>query len=547
MELQPSVFDELQKATAIQEIKENAHQAFTIEDRVLIYKDVLDLIKSKRTTLQEITEGLNNGTHLINSTTKGRQAIINSLKQHFPPLAPVLNASELKEWISQADTPEKRELALSWYQQVLRENLEDNKEYCPDRLDHLNEVIGLYETEPEEAYDKFADLFTELKNDDVPELEHILNEFRPDLFPPRYHEDVNELKEMAMMANFLEENQLAKRIRAKIRIIGSRKESFSKKIKFKKLDTVVGGGCGSGVNQASKESPDKVGDISEQIVIERSTYAAEALEELGIDASKCKFLEGAEELEAMQTKEYRVIVIPELDKTIFVCDYGNNKTFILHSASLVEEYAPYKKYQWEQLTELGHMTGLIWQEPKERWKAKLKTLLTLKMKKIDKSISADQLPEPEEYDPEWATASGLAIKLGIGQLTVVRYADYWREDNPEWFKPRLDSQGKIRQHISPEFIWLLKTDLEHYPPAPEDWITNRALGLFIKEAYPKIKNIFGKVKKIAEGHWKTGCCKRLRTKNGHKCVHYSPELISVIIDEIVKKELTSNHNNESEI
>jgi SNF2 family DNA or RNA helicase/ubiquinone/menaquinone biosynthesis C-methylase UbiE len=71
----------------------------------------------------------------------------------------------------------------------------------------------------------------------------------------------------------------------------------------------------------------------------------------------------------------------------------------------------------------------------------------------------------------WTPLSKLPGSVGKDRSTIVRIAEGYREEHPEWFLniATKESNGKVAAHYSPELIDQIKSEI--LEPAPEGWVT----------------------------------------------------------------------------
>lgn len=76
---------------------------------------------------------------------------------------------------------------------------------------------------------------------------------------------------------------------------------------------------------------------------------------------------------------------------------------------------------------------------------------------------------------DWQTSHSLSKNLGVASQTVDNAISKYRDKHPEWFVVFRNSQGKPFEHFHPELIDIINQEIGSYSPAPEGWITNKAL------------------------------------------------------------------------
>ncbi len=121
----------------------------------------------------------------------------------------------------------------------------------------------------------------------------------------------------------------------------------------------------------------KMGDGSEKrevSVFPREALVMESLEQIGVNIATCTIITGEISKNMMRKHSYNAVVVPELDRTILVCDEAENKTFVIFTAQNAEKYSLMRK---SQLDRDGNVIGLNWCDPND-WQNQLKSLLLSK-------------------------------------------------------------------------------------------------------------------------------------------------------------------------
>ncbi len=88
------------------------------------------------------------------------------------------------------------------------------------------------------------------------------------------------------------------------------------------------------------------------------------------------------------------------------------------------------------------------------------------------AIVREVMKQRGEPAPEgWMTNSMVADGLGVVRKTFEKITDEYRVTHPEWFKDYLPRRGPIREHLHPELIKIIRTEIGKRENAPEGWYT----------------------------------------------------------------------------
>ena len=133
---------------------------------------------------------------------------------------------------------------------------------------------------------------------------------------------------------------------------------------------------------------------------------------------------------------------------------------------------------------------------------------------------------------DWLSLTPIMELFKSDFVTVKKYLESHRADNPDWFKNCRDTKGEIREYYSPELVEIMKKD---HMPAPTDWVFMASLSKSLKIDHRKIKDIMENYRTSNPGWFKNYRC-----SNGMMAEHFSPELV-----EIIKTKFQKNENNKS--
>ena len=75
-----------------------------------------------------------------------------------------------------------------------------------------------------------------------------------------------------------------------------------------------------------------------------------------------------------------------------------------------------------------------------------------------------------ELAPEgWMVCRTLSTRLHIHEITIYTIANRFRKSHPEWFKKYLDTTSRECEHYSAELITIIEEELARYPLPPQGW------------------------------------------------------------------------------
>jgi plasmid maintenance system antidote protein VapI len=133
-----------------------------------------------------------------------------------------------------------------------------------------------------------------------------------------------------------------------------------------------------------------------------------------------------------------------------------------------------------------------------------------------------------EKAPEgWMTINGVENKTGINSATIQGIANRQRQAHPEWFADYLDETNNQREHYGPDLVeYITKEITLRGEKAPEGWMTNNSLADKLGVAERTVKRIVDQQQEHPE--WFA----EYLDKMNRRAVHYSPELVKYITQEI---------------
>ncbi|MFH0936843.1 MAG: DEAD/DEAH box helicase [Candidatus Daviesbacteria bacterium] len=143
---------------------------------------------------------------------------------------------------------------------------------------------------------------------------------------------------------------------------------------------------------------------------------------------------------------------------------------------------------------------------------------------ITRNITADTPPA------DWVTYREAANAAGIDKGTVERFADQYKDKQPEHFgrfKKRKGRNARVGEYVSPVIVGILRGELDKFPQAEEEWVNPRAL---VKEF--DISVVI--VRNLAERHRQEQSqdFQILKSKDGKTTEHFSAGLTALLREEI---------------
>lgn len=129
----------------------------------------------------------------------------------------------------------------------------------------------------------------------------------------------------------------------------------------------------------------------------------------------------------------------------------------------------------------------------------------------------------------WKTNTALSSELDIAAPTVSKIAEKFRQTNPEYFNNFKNIQGRVFEHYSPELVEKITNEIKKIEDAPEGWE--------IKKSLSKVLNITGATVGVMAEKYRAShpeYFKEFKIVRGRIYEHYSPELVSLLKEEVSK-------------
>jgi uncharacterized protein (DUF924 family) len=142
-----------------------------------------------------------------------------------------------------------------------------------------------------------------------------------------------------------------------------------------------------------------------------------------------------------------------------------------------------------------------------------------------------KVSEYAEAPEGWMYNNALAKQLMVGERTILKTAEPYRESHLEWFRKYKTKRGLVTEHYAPALVEIIKATVSEYAEAPEGWITNGALSDVLKCNEKTILKIADRYK---EDHpeWFL----KYKGKSGFAADHFSPQLVEKIKEELARRQ-----------
>jgi len=266
--------------------------------------------------------------------------------------------------------------------------------------------------------------------------------------------------------------------------------------------------------------------------------------------------EGMEKKEYIPRTRYFMELMEEMDLEYTLIEGENNEegnaTYIVESEDPEGEWEQYADMTKEKLREMRKNVGGVglveWEGKIERWKASVKKFIEIrKIKKqkekklltsvIKKEEKVHTEPEQEENNinesqkeisgSEWIPIIELIDELDASRTVIDNRVDRYKKDKPEWVMRRKNRQI----YITPGLAKIIKEEIIQQGEKPPGFLGITEISNETGATYKQVKVAAGKYKKN-HPEW----FKKVRT-GSHLAMHYAPELMKIIRDEIERKKV----------
>ncbi len=144
---------------------------------------------------------------------------------------------------------------------------------------------------------------------------------------------------------------------------------------------------------------------------------------------------------------------------------------------------------------------------------------------------AERLGQAQKAPEGYLTTWGVAQELDVSFHAVAKLAEALREEHPEWFGEMRDSINRKREHLHPEAVSHIASELGRHEPAPEGWTTKSALSSQLGRSPENVDRVLYELKRDHPE------LVRLYKNAGNNVVeHLHPDLIETITERLPKLE-----------
>lgn len=341
------------------------------------------------------------------------------------------------------------------------------------------------------------------------------------------------------------------------------KKSIEKEEKFKPIikqikETILKTENGKGPEIGSEEGMEKR-------LIPRFELLVKFLKENGIKNDRYLCYKGENETSMIRSESYIMLVIPDLDKMVFLCDEEGNATYIIHKAPTKDEFEKlmhdekieeserqpqfYYRMSKADLQDLKKEFGIVscvrWNENK--WLESVSDELTKDFNLncdiqtmnnfLKKSRAQREKNTNVEYAPsDWLTRTELIRKIDISytEKNIKKVQDFINsrlEINPKLAMQYRDVNGIVRAHYSPELFNDVVKEFTQIEYAPAGWLTKTALSEKINVESLTFQDFANEC--IATN---SELARLYKDGSGILRIHYSPELIDIVTKKYAKYE-----------
>lgn len=276
--------------------------------------------------------------------------------------------------------------------------------------------------------------------------------------------------------------------------------------------------------------------IEKKQIVPRSRALVEVLSEV---QEEYFIVEGINLPNMMRRLSYKIFIIPNLGKMIFVNDEGENATFIVHNVSSNQdawrEYAEKTKEELRNI-ERAKVTTVIYRSDISSWKEKIQSTIITSPTSLAEKKKEQSKKQYQEVPENWITNSALAKLLNKDFKTIKNKAEQYRVSHPEWFQKYFGNRGNLENYYHPDMV---KQIVEYFKEigekAPYGWITNYALRKLLHKNFSIIKN---KAEQYRVSHLEW--FQKYLDTTGVRREHYHPDLVQKIKDDLDNKKTIIN-------
>lgn len=129
----------------------------------------------------------------------------------------------------------------------------------------------------------------------------------------------------------------------------------------------------------------------EKQIHERLLLTKDVLISLGVDLFECSFIYGKVEYSMIRQTPYVLVIIPQFNRMILVCDEADNRTFVINGTDNQQKYIEMNK---DELKDDELVRSFIWTSDTDKWKLRLVELLKSTFE--EEEILVEKKPVPPE-------------------------------------------------------------------------------------------------------------------------------------------------------
>ncbi|MFA6475638.1 MAG: hypothetical protein WCV88_05605 [Patescibacteria group bacterium] len=278
------------------------------------------------------------------------------------------------------------------------------------------------------------------------------------------------------------------------------------------------------------------GSVEEGRDVPRTKYLIEVLSVLQAPYS---IIDGQTDSRMMREQSYKIFLIPDHQKIIFVNNEFGNATFVVHQLAGPGDWRTFSMLTKDELklqAETGLVTPVIWTTEPE-WKERMRILIMQEgslppatpIESVEQSVAKRTVELPPDG---WVTNLQLAREQRKDFDTIKKIIMRYRATYPEWFGQYKKKMGPPAEYISPELADIIRTELQIIEAAPDGWLIPRGLGKLLGK---DVSSVTSRAEKHRTTHpeW----FRVYQPRHGRATEYIAPELIALISEELIDNEL----------
>ncbi len=243
----------------------------------------------------------------------------------------------------------------------------------------------------------------------------------------------------------------------------------------------------------------------------------------------------------MRKYPYYRILIPELNRVVYICEEEGNATFVFNHHEIenigmkIEDMDTMDKREYGVLIESNTGLGVRIIQTNS-WREEILAALTADILRVerkvdtthevssDKKVRSDftNIEDTPKKRDGWESANSLIKICKSATASIRKYADIFRELNPKWFQIQ-NTDGRRSEHYSPELVGKIIEHFNETPQKKEGWESANSLIKICKSAATSIRK-YADIFRELNPEWF-----EMQTTGSNKSEHYSPELVANIV------------------